>query len=171
MDIAQMPSHCIYGMAQVRKITGEEGYFEKEVGNTVIKRMVEFDKDSSYDKKEIWTGESGDKDIFTSRPLGIKMLIDTSWNLDIYGYSGRQSAFVITPSSIKNAKGKGISYSIALIMKVADSGERLVDYVDKLIAKHPDKKTILFSNRYKTWFLMKLRIKRCTKILEEGICI
>jgi len=109
--ITNMPSHCIYAMDKVKSITGKEGSFETQLGQTIYKRIVPVDKDSSYSKQYIWTASEGEKTTFTSRPLGIKILIDSTWNLSVYDYANHQTAFIINPPTIANEKGKEIHYT------------------------------------------------------------
>ena len=84
MAVANMPSHCIYAMDKVKSISGKEGNFETQLGHNVRNRIDSVDKDKFYKKEDIWTASQGNKPTFTSRPLGIKILIDSTWNLSIY---------------------------------------------------------------------------------------
>ena len=146
--IANMPSHCIYAMDKVKNISGEEGRFQQQLGETIYKRIVPVDKKQSYDKKDIWTAIQGDKTTFTSRPLGIKIPIDTTWNLSIYDYQNNQAVFIIEPTTIANKAGKEIGYTIAIMMKTVDDNDKLDDYVNKFVSKDPNRKKIKFSDKY-----------------------
>jgi len=41
---ANMPTHCIYAMDKVKSISGEEGIFQQQLGETIYKRIVPVDK-------------------------------------------------------------------------------------------------------------------------------
>lgn len=146
--ITNMPSHCIYAMDKVKSITGMEGGFEQQLGTTIYERIVPVDKNISYNNNDIWAVNKDDKIAFISRPLGIKIIIDSTWNLSTYDYQNNQSAFVIDPPTIKNKKGKEIGYTIAILFKTAGEKDKLDDYINNFISKYPDKTRIFFSDKY-----------------------
>lgn len=146
--VANMPTHCIYAMDKIKSITGSAGNFEIQLGQSIRKRITDLNPDSSYNKEELWTANEGKKTTFISRPLGIKVLIDSVWNLAIYDYSNRQSAFIINPPTLISPKGKEISYTIAILMKVAGKTEKLDDYINNFVSPYPAKNKISFSDKY-----------------------
>jgi len=146
--VANMPSHCLFAMEKIRKITGEPGELETQVGKVVRQRVVGVSMDSSYSKKDLWTGTKGRKSTFISRPLGIKILVDSSWIVSLYNYANRQTAFVLTPPTIPNKEGTEIHYTIALIMKVANDTDELEHFIDNFVAQYPYKNKIAFSRRF-----------------------
>jgi len=156
-NVANMPSHCIYAMDRVKNIDGKEGSFEQQLGQTVYKRIIPVDKDQFYDIKDIWAVDGGKKKIFISRPLGIKIITDSSWGTSIYNYKDHQSAFIINPPTIANAKGTDIHYTIAILMRTANSNDKLEDYINALISKYSDRKRIFFSNKYDKTIAWEIR--------------
>jgi hypothetical protein len=146
--VTNMPSHCIYAMDKVKSISGKEGSFETQLGATIYKRIVPVDKDKDYSKQDIWTANQGDIATFTSRPFGIKILVDSTWGLAIYDYQKHQSVFIINPPTIPNRYGKEIHYTVAIFMKTVNENEKLADYINIFISKYPDKKKINFSDKY-----------------------
>src|SRR4030095_12930568 len=146
--VANMPSTCIYAMDKVKSITGKEGSFQQQLGPTIYKRIVPVDKNKTYDRKDIWTASNGEKTTFTSRPLGIKLLVDSTWDLSVYDYENHQCAFIIKPPTITNKKGTEIHYTVALIMKTVNDNDQLDSFLDNFIGKFTDKKKISFSTKY-----------------------
>lgn len=146
--VTNMPSHCIYAMDKVKSISGKEGSFQQQLGETIYKRIIPMDKNETYKKEDVWTASQGDKITFTSRPLGIKILVDSTWDLQIYDYQKNQGVFIITPPTIANKKGKEIHYTVAILMKTANDNEKLSDYINKFVSKYSDKKHITFSDKY-----------------------
>jgi hypothetical protein len=146
--VANMPSHSIYAMDKVKRISGKQGSFETQLGQNIHNRIIDIDKDNSYKKEDIWSKSTGEKTTFVCRPLGIKILIDSTWNLSIYDYSKHQGVFIINPPPLQNKKGKEIRYTVAILMKVADSDETLENYLNNFVSKYPDKKKITFSDKY-----------------------
>jgi hypothetical protein len=132
----------------VKSISGKEGSFQQQLGKTIYKRIVSVDKNQSYDKKDIWTATQGDKTTFTSRPLGIKISIDTTWDLSINDYQNTQAVFIIEPTTIANKAGREIGYTIAILMKTANDNDRLEDYINNFVSKYPNKKKINLSDKY-----------------------
>ena len=146
--ITNMPSHCMYAMDNAKHILGTPGYFERELGETVYKKRVAVNRDSFYKKKDIWTANTGEMSTFICRPLGIKILVDSSWQLSVYDYKKRQSAFIINPPALKSKKGTEIHYTIAILMKVANDDQHLDKYIDNLVSDHSKKINVPFSDKY-----------------------
>lgn len=157
--LTNMPSHCIYAMDKVKSISGKEGSFQETLGETVYYRMVEVDNTLIYDKYDLWTVGDGKRIPFTSRPLGMKIMVDSTWNLSLYDYQNRQSAFVMEPPVVKSKKGKEIGYTIAVMMKSADANETLDDYTGKFVSKYPDKSKIIFSDKYERMLAYEIKDK------------
>lgn len=146
--VANMPSHSIYAMDKVRSITGNKGSFEMQLGETIRRRILDVDKNKAYTREEIWAVSKGDKWTFLSRQLGIKILVDSTWQLAAYDYNNRQGAFAIMPPRIKGKSGKDVGYTIAVIMKVADESDNLESYLNIFTSKSPNKTKKVFSNKY-----------------------
>lgn len=150
MSLVNMPSHAIFAMEKVKSITGTTGFFDKAVGSAIRKRMTPMDKEKSYNSNQIWFSTAHNDAFvpFVSRPLGIKMEVDSAWQLSFYNYSKHQTAVMCTPYPITNTKGRPISYSIAILMKVAGEQDKLEDYVGSMLNHYTNKTIIPFSNRY-----------------------
>ena len=146
--LVNMPSHCIYAMDKVISITGLSGAFETQIGEPIIKRLIDLNKSTSYKKEEIWAFDKKDKVSFTSRPLGAKIIVDSIWNVSIYDYENYRSAFIINPPELRNPKEKKIGYSILVMFQVVSDEEKLDDLLNKLVAKYADKKKIEFTDKY-----------------------
>jgi hypothetical protein len=150
-------------MDKVKSISGKEGSFEAQLGSTIYKSIVPVDKDKDYSKGDIWTVRKGEKITFTSRPLGIKILIDSLWGLSFSDYQKHQSVFSVTPSPISNKKGKQIEYTVAILFKTANDKDELNDYIDNLISKYPNKTKINFSGKYEKMTAYEIKDKKMYK--------
>lgn len=168
--VTNMPSHCIYAMDKARSILGTPGHFESQLGTEIHKRIIDVDKNISYKKEEIWSSSEGEKMAFTSRPLGIKVLVDSIWKLSIYDYKNNQSAFILNPPAIKSKKGKEISYTIAIIMKAANLTDKLDDYINTLTSNYSNKSKITFSDKYEKMVAYEIKDKEIYKDMGGG-CI
>lgn len=166
--VTNMPSHCIYAMDKVKSISGKEGNFQQQLGETIYKRIVPIDKNQSYDKKDIWTASQGDKTTFTSRPLGIKIVVDSIWDLQIYDYQKNQGAFIMNPPTIANKKGKEINYTVAIIMKTANDNDNLSDYISNFVSKYSNKKQITFSDKYDKMIAYEIKDKSMYQDIGGG---
>jgi len=133
----------------VTELQGSAGDLETAIGESLMKRFVEMNIRATYDIKDLWEVRNGDKIDFWSRPLGIKMRIDPKWELSLYKYEKRNTAFTVIPPTLKNKKGKEIGYSLAFMFRVADDGETLEGNMDKLINRpNTQVATINFSSKY-----------------------
>jgi hypothetical protein len=155
-------------MDKVKSISGKAGKFETEQGQAVYKRIEEVDKTKSYKKEDIWAASKGDKIAFTSRPLGIKILVDSTWSVTVYDFNNRQSAFIINPPTIKSVKGLAIAYTIAILFKSANENENLEDYLRTFVDKYSDKRKIIFSDKYDQMIAYEVVDKSLYKDLGGG---
>lgn len=146
--MANMPSHCIYAMDKVKSISGNEGSFEAQLGDVVYKKLINVDKDSMYNNHSMWSESTGNKMTFVSRPLGIKILLDSGWRFNISDYADHQSAFNVKPSPIKNKDGNEINYTIGIIMRTANDTEKLESFLGKFVSKFTNKTKINFDKKY-----------------------
>jgi len=146
--MANMPSHCFFAMDKVKSITGREGSFEIQLGQSIYKRMINVNKDSTYSGKDIWTARKGEKLAIVSRPLGIRLLIDSIWKMGGYDYANHKSMYFMKPLPIKNKNGMEIKYTIAILMKTVSDTDKLDDYVNTFVSKYSHKTRILFSKKY-----------------------
>lgn len=146
--IAGMPSHAIFAMDRASKILGRPGNVESQLGQNIRNRLVNVDNDSIYRKGTIWSAIQGNGINFICRPLGIRFLIDSTWNLSLSDYINHQCFITLEPHTIKNNKGKDIHYTLALLMKTVNADERLSDFLNQFISKYPNKSEISFSTKF-----------------------
>lgn len=157
--VANMPSHCIFAMDKAKSILKEPSYFEEQLGQTIYNRIIPVKSDSVYNNIDIWSASKGDLISFVCRPFGIKLLIDSTWQINLYDYQNYQTAVTIVPPSIPNKNGQEISYTIALIMKAAQPGDKLENYIDNFVKLYPDKKNFNFSNKFPDMISLELKDK------------
>jgi hypothetical protein len=134
-SIANMPTNCIFGMDKAKLILGEPSNFEKELGKTIHDRILPAKPDSTYKKEDLWLVIKKEPLPFISRMLGIKFLVDSTWYIDVMDYKNNSAAFVITPPAVKNKDGVDITYTIALMFRVATKGDDFESYIKKIIPK------------------------------------
>ncbi len=146
--IANMPANCLFAMDRVRDIDGRPGHFENQLGNVIKKRIVPVDKAKSYPKEEIWDGFPGKYATLLSRPLGLKVFVDSTWNISIFDYQKNQGVMILKPNAIKSKQGREINYTIAMLIKTAEETEKLEDYLNIFIDRYKNKKQIGFSEKY-----------------------
>jgi hypothetical protein len=149
--VASMPSHSIYAMDKAKSISGEKIIFSQQLDEVFYKRIIPANKNQSYEMKNIWAiDEEEDKIILTSKPLGIKIQLDSAWDLSIYDYKNNSAALLITLPPIANKKGHGITCNIVTVMTTADDSDKLEVYTKRFASDsdYPNKKKIPFSNKY-----------------------
>ncbi|MDD4976471.1 MAG: hypothetical protein PHY93_19095 [Bacteriovorax sp.] len=66
----------------------------------------------------------------------------------MYDYKNNRGFITIVPPGIKNKKGRTITYTIAIIIKVAQPNEKFEDFIDPLISKYPEKKVAKIATKY-----------------------
>lgn len=166
--VAGMPSTTVYAMKKAKLAFGKPGAFENEFGPQTRAHFTEIQPDQQYKNIEIWDALKGEIVSFISRPLGVKLLLDSTWRVNIPDYKNRQGVFVITPPTLKNKEGKDIGYTMLLMLKVAGEGEQLSSYVEKLVGKYPTRQKISFSNKYDQMIAYEIKDKNMYPHLGGG---
>ena len=129
MLIAGMPSHCRYALDKFRP-KGKWGLLATIIDSTLRVNYIQADPDSTYTDPDIWQAyKLGKRVSFIARPLGMKMEIDSNWNLQLNGFTERQAVAVMTPGILTSTKGKRVGYNIVMIVKAAKEGEKLDDFM------------------------------------------
>jgi hypothetical protein len=147
-SLANMPSHCLFGMDQVKKILGRAGSFELQLGDVTRSRIESVRSDSTYSFEDIWTFSEDSLITFLCRPLGVKLSLHPDWGINLYDYQKQQCFVTIVPPAITGNNGDSITYSVLLISKVAQAGERLSDFMRQLTSSHPEKTSSKFQTKY-----------------------
>lgn len=155
--VANMPSHSIFAMDKAKNILGKQGNIESQLGQNIRNMIVNLNNDSTFKAKDIWSAIKGDKITIISRPLGIKILVDSTWVLSIHDYTNHQCFFTIEPSSIKNKKGKDINYTIAILMRVVNDEDKLDDFLNPFISKYSNRRKIQFSDKFDKTIAYEIR--------------
>lgn len=146
--VTNMPSRCIYAMDKVKQISGKVGSFESQLGPSIRKRIERVDKAKAYRKEDIWTVRKGKFVTFTSRPLGIKLWVDSNWTLSISDFQKQGSVLMMNPLTIKGKQGQDIDYTIVVMMKAASDTDNFDRYIQSFIKKYPGKRKIPISGKY-----------------------
>ncbi|MDR0828659.1 MAG: hypothetical protein LBN95_00910, partial [Prevotellaceae bacterium] len=163
---ANMPSHAIFAMKKETKILGHKGNAEEQLGKSIYEKIESVDKYKSYKNTEIWNAEDvGNLAQFISRPLGIKLLVDTICKLSIYDYKNNSAAFMIASPLIKK-NNKEIGYTIAILMKTAEEKDKLEDYLNNFIKPYNNKKKVIFSTKYEN--IIAYEIKESSMYKDNG---
>jgi hypothetical protein len=166
--LANMPSHSIYAMEKAKNILKEPGYFEAQLGQTIRNRIIPVDRDSSYSYNRIWNASVSDYITFICRPLGLKIAVDSTWNINLYPYQKNQSVITIVPPAIKNKNGREITYTIALIIKAEQKGDKLETFISNFISRYAEITKINFSDKYKDMIAFDLKDKNMYKEIGGG---
>jgi hypothetical protein len=137
MEVADMPFHCLYALDQY-KHRGGSSLLSKVMDSTVRSKCLDADPDISYRFTVLWQLQKRGAQVeFLSYPLGVKLDVDSNWDLQGSGYTNRMTGLSIKPLPLTARNGKRIGYSIALIVKVPEQGERLEDFMRSTMKTMP----------------------------------
>jgi|WetSurMetagenome_2_1015567.scaffolds.fasta_scaffold53306_1 hypothetical protein len=161
--LANMPSHSIYAMSKAKETLKEPGYFEAQLGETIRKRIVPVDRDSSYNYNKIWSASVSDYTTFYCRPLGLKIIVDSTWNINLYPYKEGQSFVTIVPPAIESKSGRNITYTIAIIIKAAEKGDKIETFINNFLSSYPVINKVNFSNKYDDMIAFEIKNKNMYK--------
>ena len=146
---AIMPSHFFYAYEKMKRLAKNVDSQLQELADRTYELKVPIDKNKSFDKQELWAISVGEKITMTSRPLGIKITLDSIWQIGVHDYQQNVTAFVIFPTTIANKLGKEIGYTFAIMMRTVNDDDQLDDYVNSIsYSKDAIKKKINFSDKY-----------------------
>jgi hypothetical protein len=148
MYISNKPAHCIRAMDMVKYLDGKPGDFEQQYGPKVYNLIVPVDKDLSYSKDDIWTSVIERSGTFTSRPLGTKILVDSTWKVSVNGYSNHQCGFGIYPTAILSKNQRYFSPGIEIYMEPVNDDVNLNDYINSVTSKYKSVRQISYMNKY-----------------------
>jgi tetratricopeptide (TPR) repeat protein len=161
--LSNMNSNCIFAMSKVRQITGKPGIFETQMGDAIRERLKDGDPNLSYAKKDLWYGVKGTPNSFISRPLGIMVSLDSTWQINPMDYANNVAAVVFMPPRLKSKSGKEIGITIAILAKVVTSNDDINNLITKMSAQFPQKKKIDFSTKYDKMVSYDLKNKNAYK--------
>jgi hypothetical protein len=148
MYISNKPAHCIRAMDMVKFIDGKPGNFEQQYGSSVNKLIVPVDRDMSYSKDDIWSSVIERSGTFISRPLGIKILVDSTWKVSVKGYSNHQCGFGIYLTAIMSKDQRYFSPGIEIYMEPVNDDADLNDYINSETSKYRSVRQISYMNKY-----------------------
>jgi hypothetical protein len=139
MQLGGMPAHCRYGLDNFRRLGGSS-MLSKMMDSTLRAKTIQTDPDISHSNQALWQSmRNGAKISFMSRPLGMKIQVDSSWNMGLNGYARRLTAVTIEPDMAVSPKGKKIGYTIGVVVRAAEEGEQLKDFMTSMMKMGGDK--------------------------------
>jgi tetratricopeptide (TPR) repeat protein len=168
-SLANMPTHSIYAMDKARGILGKPGYFEETLGKKQRETIKNIDKQDFFKKEELWKAiQKDNKFVFMSRPLGMKIAIDSTWKIAPQDYKKTMAFIVLNPTPIKNKKGHPTSYTIAIIVKTAEDKDNLEPFINSFTQKYEDKTKISFSEKYDKMIAYEIKEKNMYQNMGGG---
>ena len=134
MDLAGMTAHCRYALDKYRA-GGGASQLSKIMDSTLRSQTMQADPDITYKIRTLWTADHQDAGTvsFLSKPLGMMLTVDTTWNIQVFDYAKRMTAVTITPPVLKSAKGATIGYTLAVLVHPANDDESLNDFVTSMM--------------------------------------
>lgn len=130
MELAGFSGHVRYALDHIKEKGVTMSLMAHTMDSTNRANSRPANAESTYKNEDLWTVfREGDKISFLSRPLGIKLRVDSGWNMQINGYGNHMAVVLITPGTLTGKKGNGIGYHMAIVMKVAKPGETLPGFM------------------------------------------
>jgi hypothetical protein len=135
MEVAGMPFHCQYALDKYKR-GGGSSLLSHIMDSTVRSKCRLTDPDISYSSNALWEKQHhGPLVQYQSYPLGVRLEVDSSWDLESKGYANRTTALIIKPPRLSARNGKQIGYTMVLMVKVPEKGERLEDFLATTMQK------------------------------------
>jgi tetratricopeptide (TPR) repeat protein len=133
MDVAGMPFRCLYGLDQYKR-RGGSSLLSHIMDSTVRSKCRPTDPVISYSSIALWEKQhNGPLVQYQSYPLGIMLEVDSSWDLEFNGYANRITGVSMKSPLLTARNGKQIGYTVALVVRVPENGERLEDFMASMM--------------------------------------
>ena len=159
MYYANMPAHSLFAVDQAKKILGKPAEFEDRLTEALRRQLSPASADSAYKMSDLWIAKIGDQATFISKPLGVKLKLDTSWQVQLNDYDQRQAMALMAPPQATGKDGKKIGFSIVLLVKAPVADEKLEDYVKMLMGKYDEARAWPISPAYPKMISYELKNK------------
>jgi tetratricopeptide (TPR) repeat protein len=158
--LARMPGTARYAAHQISVIAGKTTQTEDDVNTLTKKSMKIPPSDTSMEAKDVWSviGKTNNKLILLNKIIGIRLAVDSLWNLDVAGFTKQLDYISIKPKEVIAKNGKKIGYSMLLFAKIPDPSESLSAFYEKLTIKTKYKKPINFyADKFKNAIAFELQ--------------
>lgn len=156
--IAGMPSHALYGMEMAKKAMGKPSQYDQVLSQTFASQKRTTHKDSTYAFKELWRANEIGNDIqFDNRSLGLQLIIDKGWRVQMFDYENQHTFVTIEPEAIENEAGTAISYTIMIMFKVPNESDKIEDFVGGIIKEYPVVNTMTAPPKYQDAYATELK--------------
>ncbi|NQY30902.1 MAG: hypothetical protein HRT69_15720 [Flavobacteriaceae bacterium] len=137
--LSGMLSHSVKGLNNA-DILGKPSSNEETFMTAIKEKLKKPDSKKEYEPQDIWDYKpNGKKADFTSRALGMKFTVDTTWSYNLSRFSNKTATIIINPLSEKNEKGKDIDYTIMLMIHIPEKKETIEQYSERFIKKYDTK--------------------------------
>ena len=123
--LARMPGRARYAAHQTSVIEGKLTQTENDI-NALTKNLLKIPpSDTSMEAKDVWgiCGKINNKLIFLNKVIGLRLAVDSSWNLDVGGFAKQVNYISIKPKEAKDKNGMRIGYSILVLAKIPEPTE------------------------------------------------
>jgi hypothetical protein len=133
MEIAGMPFRCLYGLDEYKR-RGGSSLLSHVMDSTVRSKCRLTDPDISYSSTALWEKQHhGPLVQYQSYPLGVMLEVDSSWDPEFNNYANRITGVSMKSPLLTVRNGKQIGYTVALVVKVPENGERLEDFMASMM--------------------------------------
>lgn len=147
--LAGMLSHSQKGLNNA-KLLGKPSPYEDIILKVLNEKLKSFNPNKDYEANEIWTYETKENYAeFSSRALGIKFAIDTTWNYSVTKFHDKTNYLMISPKSEDNKQGKSIDYTIMIIAHIPENGESVEEFSKKFMQKYDSRETSYIFNEFR----------------------
>jgi tetratricopeptide (TPR) repeat protein len=144
---ANMPGNATYAAHQASIIEGKRTNIEDQIFIINNNSLRTLHSDTTIDAKEMWSvnGKQGNKLLLFNRLLGARIVIDSTWGVQLTDYKNWSSYITVKPHAAIAKSGQSVSYSISLLAQVPDSRETLQQFLDKFTPDTKFKKPVTFT--------------------------
>jgi len=144
---ANMPGNAMYAAHQASVIEGKRTNIEDQVAVIVNTTLRTLHSDTVIDAKEMWSvnGKQSNKLLLFNRLLGTRMVIDSTWGVQLTDYKNWSSYITLKPHAAVAKSGQSVPYSISVLAQVPDARETLQQFLDKFTPDTKFKKPVSFN--------------------------
>ncbi len=133
-DLAQMPKHALFAVSKVKELKGKAGTLDDVIGASLRSVLKTPARTGKVEASDLWDSiPKGQATTIVSYPFGYKVTVPDSGKIGLSGYNGKAGGMKIPLTHRIGRTGREFVPNIFINTVVADEGETLSAFAQRLM--------------------------------------